>query len=137
MTQPPLPEITDVNRPFWESLSSEVLRLQQCANCGHIRYPISEICSECLSEEARWTPMSGRGTVFSTIVFHQVYHPAFAGKVPYNVSLVRLDEGPIMVSNVVGPAPSDVAVGDRVEVLFDHVGDDVTIPRFRPAGGTS
>jgi hypothetical protein len=134
MTQPPLPELTDVNRPFWESLAEHVLAVQKCSKCGHLRYPISEICPECLSPDAEWTPMSGRGTVFSTIVFHQVYHPAFADRVPYNVSLVRLDEGPIMVSNVVGPEPRDVAVGDRVEVVFDQVTPEVTIPRFRPAG---
>jgi hypothetical protein len=128
-----MPEITDLNRPFWQSLTEHVLVLQQCDRCAHLRYPISEVCPECLSPDATWTPLSGRGTVFSTIVFHQVYHPAFADKVPYNVSLVRLAEGPIMVSNVVGPAPADVAVGDPVAVVFDHVTPDVVIPRFRPA----
>lgn len=134
MTEPPMPEITDLNRPFWESLTDDVLALQRCDACGHIRYPISEVCPECLSPDATWTPMSGRGTVFSTIVFHQVYHPAFADKVPYNVSLVRLAEGPIMVSNVVGPEPADVAVGDEVEIVFDRVTPEVTVPRFAPAG---
>lgn len=137
MTPPPMPELTDLNRPFWTSLNENVLRLQQCDRCGHLRYPIGELCPECLSPDATWTPLSGRGTVFSTIVFHQVYHPAFADKVPYNVSLVQLDEGPIMVSNVVGPAPADVAVGDRLEIVFDRVADDVTIPRFRPAAESS
>jgi uncharacterized OB-fold protein len=127
-----MPEITDLNRPFWDSLTGHVLALQVCSRCGHIRYPISEICPECLSPDATWEPMSGRGTVFSTIVFHQVYHPAFADKVPYNVSLVQLDEGPIMVSNVVGPEPAAVAVGDKLEVVFDQATPDVVIPRFRP-----
>lgn len=134
MTEPPMPELTDLNRPFWESLADDVLVLQRCDACGHFRYPISELCPECLSPDATWTPMSGRGTVFSTIVFHEVYHPAFADKVPYNVSLVRLDEGPILVSNVVGPEPADVAVGDQVEIVFDRVTPDVTIPRFAPKG---
>jgi uncharacterized OB-fold protein len=68
--------------------------------------------------------------VYSSIVFHQVYHPEFAANVPYNVSLVQLDEGPRMISNVVGVPPSEVRVGDPVQVSFDQVTDEVAIPRF-------
>jgi uncharacterized OB-fold protein len=88
----------------------------------------------CLSEDFEWTKLSGKGTVFSFVTFHQVYHPAYKGDVPYNVSIIQLDEGPRMISNVVGVPPSDVAVGQKVEVLFDHVSDECTIPRFRLAG---
>jgi uncharacterized protein len=129
---PPLPEIGPVNEGFWSAARNHELRLQKCGNCGHIRYPISEICPVCLSDDFSWALMSGHGTVYCSIVFHQVYHPFFADKVPYNVVLVELDEGPILVSNVVNRAPRDVAVGDRVRVLFDRVTDDVIIPRFEP-----
>jgi uncharacterized OB-fold protein len=98
-----------------------------------VRYPIAAYCPRCLSEEAIWTPMSGRGVVFSSIVFHQVYHPAFKNDVPYNVSLIQLDEGPRMFSNVVGVPPQSVKVGARVEVLFDPVTEELAIPRFRLA----
>lgn len=129
----PLPDVTDENRPFWDGLRERALRLQKCGDCGHLRYPISRWCPRCLGEEAEWVDLSGRGEVMSTIVFHQVYTKEFAGDVPYNVSLVRLDEGPQLFSNVVGIAPSDVAVGDKVEIVFDDVTADVTLPRFRPA----
>jgi uncharacterized OB-fold protein len=69
--------------------------------------------------------------VFSSIVFHQVYHAGFAKDVPYNVSLIQLEEGPRMISNVVGLPPDQVKVGDKVEVTFDAVTEEVTIPRFR------
>ncbi|MNL61152.1 hypothetical protein D3C87_1850380 [compost metagenome] len=72
--------------------------------------------------------------MLSTIVFHQVYHPAFAGDVPYNVSLIQLEEGPRLLSNVVGLPPSEVRVGDAVQAAFDAVTPEVTIPRFRRAG---
>lgn len=129
----PLPELNDVNRPFWEACRGNRLDLQQCSECDHIRYPVSHVCPECLSEAHDWVQLSGRGTVWSSIVFHQVYNKAFAGEVPYNVAMIQLDEGPRMISNVVGVAPSDVKVGDVVEVVFDAVTPEVSIPRFRPA----
>lgn len=127
----PLPTLDDANRPFWQACKDGVLKMQRCGACDHIRYPINHVCPKCLSEKFDWQPLSGRGTVFSTIVFHQVYHAAFAADVPYNVSLIQLDEGPRMFSNVVGIAPSDVKVGDKVEVFFDPVNDEIAMPRFR------
>jgi uncharacterized OB-fold protein len=127
----PLPELNDLNAPFWKAAHEGQLRMQKCGGCGHIRYPISHICPECLSEDYDWQTLSGRGTVFSTVVFHQVYHAAFKGDVPYNVSLIQLEEGPRMFSNVVGIAPSAVKVGQAVEVLFEQATEAVSIPKFR------
>lgn len=129
----PLPTIEDGNRPFWQAARQGKLMLQQCGECGHIRYPINHVCPRCLSEQLDWVALSGRGTVYSSIVFHQVYHQAFALDVPYNVSLIQLEEGPRMFSNVVGIPPSDVKVGDAVTVTFDPVTPEVSIPRFKPA----
>ena len=130
----PLPQLDDLNRPFWEGLEAGELRLQRCADCRHLRYPIAETCPRCLSGDAAWERVSGRATVHSTIVFHQLYHRAFADEIPYNVSLVELDEGPRMISNVVGVAPDAVAVGDRLEVVFERLPEGVTINRFRVVG---
>ena len=127
----PLPTLTDDNRPFWDSCRAGRLSLQQCA-CGHLRYPISPFCPHCLSGEFSWKPVSGRGTVFSYVVYHQAYHPGFQEDLPYNVALVQLEEGPRMYSNIVGVANDQVRIGDAVEVVFDAVSPEVTIPRFRP-----
>jgi uncharacterized OB-fold protein len=128
----PLPVLTDENRPFWEACREGRLSLQQCGDCAHIRYPISHVCPRCLSAAFAWTPMSGRATVFSYIVFHRAYHPGFAQDVPYNVALVQLEEGPRLYSNIVGTPNDAVRIGDAVEVVFDPVTPEVTIPRFRP-----
>jgi uncharacterized OB-fold protein len=128
----PLPTLDDGNRPFWQAAARGELRMQCCLDCGHIRYPINHICPRCLSGRSEWRRLSGHGEVFSTIVFHQVYHAAFAQEVPYNVSVIQLEEGPRMISNVVGVAPQSVKVGDKVEAIFDTVSDDIAIPRFRP-----
>ena len=77
--------------------------------------------------------MSGRGKVFSFVVFHRAYHPAWEGKVPYNVALVELDEGPIVLSNVIGIDNAELAVGLPVAVAFEAVDESLSIPVFTPA----
>ena len=133
----PLPTITDENREFWESAKRGKLRMQKCGDCGHIRYPISYVCPKCLSYECAWTDLSGRGEVFSYVVFHQCFNKAFEKDIPYNVALVQLEEGPRMFSNIVGVDNDAVKIGDRVNAVFDPVTPEVTIPRFRLRTTTS
>jgi uncharacterized protein len=133
----PLPTLDEDNRPFWEAAREGVLKMQRCGQCRHVRYPISHVCPECLSYEFEWTQLSGRGEVFSTIVFHQIYNGAFAGEAPYNVSLIQLEEGPRMFSNVVGVPASTVKVGDAVEVVFKALTPEVSLPQFRPVGSAA
>jgi uncharacterized OB-fold protein len=131
---PPIrPTVNDVNRPFWEGCRSGELLVQRCGHCAHLRYPASIICPECLSRDSEWTAVSGRGKVFSFVVFHRAYHPAWEGKVPYNVSLIELDEGPIMLSNVVDVDNAKLAVGQPVRVAFEKLDDELAIPVFTPA----
>lgn len=127
----PLPTLTDDNRPFWDACRQHRLQMQQCEDCGHIRFPINRVCPRCLGDAFHWQALSGHGTGFSYVVFHQVYDKAFANDVPYNVALVQLDEGPRIYSNVVGVPNDAVEVGDRVSVTFDAVTPEITIPRFR------
>jgi len=127
----PLPTITDENREFWEGARRGKLRMQKCGDCGHIRFPISHVCPKCLSYNFEWADLSGRGEVFSYVVFHQLYNKAFEKDVPYNVALVQLEEGPRMYSNVIGVDNDAVKVGDKLEATFDQVTPEITIPRFR------
>lgn len=78
-------------------------------------------------------PVSGRGKVFSYVVYHRVYHPGFADEVPYTVALVELEEGPRMISNIIGIPPDEVACEMPVQVIYEDVTDDVTLPKFAPA----
>jgi len=127
----PLPTITDENRGFWEGCKVGKLRMQKCDDCGHIRYPISNVCPKCLSYNFKWSDLSGRGEVFSYVVFHQLYNKAFEKDIPYNVAMVQLEEGPRMFSNVVGVANDVVKVGDKLEVTFDSVTPEISIPKFK------
>ncbi|NEK59586.1 hypothetical protein GCU56_17145 [Geodermatophilus sabuli] len=129
----PLPVVTELNRPFWDGARREVLQVQCCTECGHLRYPIAEVCPRCLSGGVEWVPLSGVGEVFACVTYHRAYAPEFSDDVPYTVAIVQLDEGPRMLSNVVGPGRLDARVGDRVRVVFDAVTAQTTVPRFRLA----
>lgn len=130
----PLPRITADNRAFWEAAKRHELRLQQCGACRRFRYPPAPVCPECLSEDAEWTRVSGRGTVSTFVVFHKVFFPSFAADVPYNVVQVELEAGPRLTANLVDVPNEQITVGMQVEVVFDDVTQDVTLPRFRRAG---
>jgi uncharacterized OB-fold protein len=128
----PLPQVTPEMKPFWDAARRHELVVQRCTGCGAHRFPARDICSRCLSREAGWAPVSGRGEVFSWAVMHQVYHPGFAADVPYAVVVIELEEGARLVSNLVDCPPGDVRAGLPVEVVFDDVTPDVTLPKFRP-----
>lgn len=129
----PVPTITPELRPFFEGAKQRELRVQRCTACGTQRFPARAICSNCLSTDAEWVAVSGRGEVFSFNVMHQVYHPGFANQVPYAVVIVQLAEGAKMVSNLVGVLPHDIRIGMPVRVVFEDITDEVTLPKFAPA----
>ena len=130
----PVPAITPDLAPFFAAARSRQLSVQRCTGCGTYRFPAREICSECLSTDAKWAPVSGRGEVFSFNVMHQLYHPGFADEVPYAVVVIKLAEGAKMISNLVGVKPHDIKIGMPVEVVFEDISDEVTLPKFRPVG---
>jgi uncharacterized OB-fold protein len=127
----PLPRVTAENGPFWEATKRHELRVQRCAECGRFRYPPSPVCPDCLSENVEWARVSGRGTITTFVVFHKVYFESFAGEAPYNVVQVRLEEGPCLTANLVGVRNEEITVGTPVEVVFDDVTPEITLPRFR------
>lgn len=129
----PLPTPDVWSQPFWEAARHHELRMQRCAGCGHVRFPPGPACPRCLSAEASWDLMSGRGRVWSWTVFHQLYYAGFKDELPYNVALIELEEGPRLYSNLVGIANAAIREGLPVVVTFEPATDEYTIPRFRPA----
>lgn len=124
-----LPRITPEMAPFWEAARRHELVVQRCRGCGTLRFPARVLCSGCLSREAEWVPVSGRGTIFSLAVMHQASHPSFT--VPYAVVVVELEEGARLLSNVVGCPPDALRIGMPVTVVFEDLTPDVTLPKFR------
>jgi len=85
--------------------------------------------------ECKWIKVSGRGTVYSYIVYHVAYDAAFQGDLPYVVALVELEEGPHLLTNIVGCDPREVTCDMAVEVVWDDVTETVSLPKFMPAKG--
>jgi len=128
-----LPRIDEMSRPYWEGAKRHELLLQKCEECGHYRYPQGETCPSCLSDRLEWVKVSGQGSVYTWTVFHQAYHPAYKDDIPYAVVVVELEEGPRMITNLVNCRIEDIKMGMPVEVVFDDVTEEVSLPKFRPA----
>jgi len=107
------------------------LHLQRCA-CGVWRHPPRILCAACGSEHWTWESVSGRGRVFTWTVTHRATDPAFADELPYAVVVVELEEGPRVVGNLVGLAPSELALDLPVQVALDHRSDAVALVDFAP-----
>ncbi len=135
MTAPPslkpIPEASPVLAPYFGAARAGRLVVQRCAGCGALRFPPRELCSACLATDATWQEVSGRGEIFSYNVMHQVYHPGFATEVPYAVVVVKLEEGPKITSNLVDCPLGEIAIGMPVEVVFEELSSEVTLPKFR------
>lgn len=128
----PLPRPSEDSAPFWDAAFRGELRMQQCAECGHVRFPPALLCARCLSESCEWVRLSGRGTVYSWIVVHQSQHPAFNADVPYNVAIIELEEGPRLHTNIIQCPNDEIYIGMPVEVAFVRVSDDTALVKFRP-----
>ena len=125
----PLPQVTALTKPFWDAARDHRLVVQACPGCGDTRFPPSPVCPKCLADDQTWRDCSGRGTVESWADFHRAYWPGYNDTLPYRVCLVRLEEGPLLVSNLVGPS-DDVRIGTPVHVVFEQVTEQVTLPKF-------
>src|SRR6059058_1920712 len=129
----PIPAPDEESEPFFRGAREHKLMLMRCDDCGQYRMPSRDRCDNCWSTRTSWAQASGRGTVYTFGIMHQVYHPGFKTEVPYNVAVVELAEGPRMTTNLVDCANEAIRVGMPVEVVFDDITDELSLPKFRPA----
>jgi len=119
-------------KPFWANLREHKLTAQRCKACGKFfTFPPQGSCPHCLSSDYDWIAVSGKGKVYSFVTYHRAWHPAYQDKTPYNVSLIDLDEGPRLISNVVACKHDAVKIGMPVEIVYDDR-EEYTLPQFRP-----
>lgn len=132
-----LPVADPVTAPFWESVRAHAMQIQQCDACERFVFYPRVVCPHCGSRALTWRPVAGTGVVHAFAIVHRHPNPAFAAEIPYVVALVELDEGVRMMTNLVDvpPDPAAVRVGMPVEVVYDDVSDEVTLPKFRPRSG--
>ena len=126
----PLPQPTALSKPFWEGTRAGKLLLQRCSDCGAFRWTPQHLCIKCHSEACAWTEVSGRGKVYS---HSTVERPPLAAFEPgYVVAVVELEEGPLMLTNLVDCKPDEIAVGMPVRVVFEKASDEITLYKFKP-----
>lgn len=129
-TIPPVP--TEISQPFWDACREGRLIMPHCEDCGEKSFYPVRLCPHCGSARLSWAEVSGRGRIHSATTLMRASAPVFAEAVPYVVALIELEEGPIMMSNIVGPGRLEARIDDAVAVQFETVGE-VTLPRFRLA----
>lgn len=129
----PLPAVDDLTRPFWEAAKQHQLVMQRCQTCGYFNHPPKPTCDACLSSQLAFEPVSGKGTVFSFAIMHQPNIAGFEGQIPYLNVMVELDEQPmlLLVSQLPGSERDNVHVGRRVEVYFEDIDEETSLPQFR------
>jgi uncharacterized OB-fold protein len=118
---------------FWEGCGRGELVLQRCGECGVVQHRPRGVCAKCLSGQLEHFVASGRGHVYSYTVTHQNNMPGFSGACPYVLAYVDLEEGPRLMTNIVGCDPESVTVGMAVRADFVETGDALGVPRFVPA----
>jgi len=128
---PPLPVVDEDSRPYWEAARRHILLLPRCNGCGRFVFYPRRLCPYCHSATQTWEPLSGHGILYSYTVVRIPISPTYEGRVPYVVALVDLKEGPRMLANLVDAAPDEVRIGAEVEVTFQRITSEITLPQFR------
>ncbi len=129
----PRPEVTPLTEPYWSGLAAGELRFQHCRDCGNAWLPARDECPRCLSSSHDWQVASGAGRIISWVVYRQAVHEAFVERIPYNVAIVELDEGPRLITNV-DAREEELAIELPVRLRIDE-DDGLHLPRFTLAGG--
>jgi len=125
----PAPVLDSDSEEFWKATTEGRFVLQRCQDCDRFQYYPRARCAHCLGP-VEWVEASGRGTVYSFTVIHQNFSRAFRHLIPYVVALVDLEEGPRLMTNVVGCEPGEVSIGASVHVRFEPVSDEAALPMF-------
>jgi uncharacterized OB-fold protein len=127
----PLPDVNITSKPFWDAAKKHELMAYKCQNCGTHYYPLTT-CMHCDNPKMEWVKVSGKGKIYTFLVYDIAYNPQWEKYIPYNVSWIQLDEGPIMMSNVIDCPNDKLAIDMPVEVAFNDINDQISLPMFKP-----
>jgi uncharacterized protein len=126
----------ETTQPFWDAAKQDKLVAPKCTNCGTFRLPPAPFCYECQTRDVEWVELPGTGTIYTFIIVRHPLHPDMAECCPYVSGAVELDgtqgAGARMLVNIIDCDPDTVKIGDRVEIVFEHVNEHMSTPRFRP-----
>ncbi len=130
--QRPVPYPSPETQPFWDGCKRHELTLPYCTKCEAFFFYPRQFCPACFSWEIEWRPCSGKGRLFTFAIQFRAQMPGFTP--PYVTAVVQLDEGPRMMTNLIGidPMPENIHCGMPVEVTWEDVNDEITLPMFKP-----
>lgn len=126
----PIPKPSPETEEFWAGCKRHELLVQHCKDCGRYIYYPRTLCPSCSSRNIEWVKSSGRGEVYSFSV-HYRGPKEFKDDVPYVVALIDMEEGWRMMSNIIDCNPEEVCIGDKVEVVFEDITEEISLPKFR------
>jgi uncharacterized OB-fold protein len=132
VSQRALPLLDNISRIYWEATARGELLIQRCPACGGYQFYPRALCMAC-GADPEWVQASGRGTLHTYTIIEQNRTPPFGDLSPYVVGIVELEEGPRMMTNVIGCDPSEVTVGMPLRVELIEAAPDVALPFWRPA----
>jgi uncharacterized OB-fold protein len=126
----------DSTQPFWDAAKEDRLVAPRCTHCGSFRLPPSPFCFGCQHQAVEWVELPGTGSVYTFTVVRHPLHPDLDDACPYAAGVVELDgtqgAGARMLVNIIDCDVDTLAVGDRVEIVWEHVNEEMSTPRFRP-----
>ncbi|MSQ40846.1 MAG: hypothetical protein EXR55_04170 [Dehalococcoidia bacterium] len=130
----PAPTVDEVTKPFWDACNQRKLTVQHCSNCNRFQYPPEKTCANCGNEKSlTWREVSGRGTIITYTVMHDVRQRTFQADQPFNIAVIALEDDPAVkvFSNLPGTPVDKVPVGARVKVEFQAVHTGQLVPEWR------
>ena len=131
----PIPVPNEWTKPFWDAAKRGVLALQRCQICKHFQHPPYATCVSCMATDLAFEPVSGKGAIYAYTIMYHAGDKRFASAIPYASIIVELDDAPgaLMAGNLLDAPYTEAKVGRRVEVTFEPLNDDITLPQFRLA----
>jgi len=120
------PPLNPGDAPFFEAAAQERLVFKTCRACGQAHHYPRTMCPFCWSTDVHWEDAKGQGEIYTFSVARR------GPGAPYCIAYVTLDEGPTVMTNIVGTDLDTVRIGQRVQVVFRHSENGTVVPMFTP-----
>ena len=131
----PIPVPNERTKPFWDAAKEHKLVMQRCQSCKQFQHPPYPTCTNCVSVDLKFEPVKGAGTIYAYTIMYHTGDQRFVAAVPYASIIVELDEAPgaLMAGNLLDVPYTEAKVGRRVELTWQKLNDEFTLPQFRLA----
>ena len=117
----PIPAPSPETVRYWEGCRAHELWLPFCRSCGSFFFYPRRFCPQCFGWDVEWRQASGRGRVYSYAIQYRAFHPGWAQETPYVTALVGVE-----------PDPNAIRCDMPVEVVFEDISEEISLPKFRP-----